>query len=78
MGHAEKLKNFPHIYCLNIDSRDDRWQYMESQFQYWNMNYTRVSASKYLASNSKEWSSIIHGSVKNIPAYVVGTAVSHF
>jgi hypothetical protein len=56
----------------------DRKNFMESQFRYWKINYTRVSASKYLSSKSNEWSHLIEGKIKNIPAYVVGTAISHF
>jgi hypothetical protein len=79
MDLKNKLKNLPHIYYLNLDNRVDRKLYMENQFLYWDIkNYTRVSTSKYLASKSNEWSYLIHGDVKNIPAYVVGTAISHF
>lgn len=79
MDLNNKLKNLPHVYYLNLDNQEYRKNYMEMQFKNWGIkNYTRISASKYLASKSKEWSGIITGSVKNIPAYVVGTAVSHF
>ena len=40
-----KLKGLPHIYCINLDDKVDRWESMESQFKYWEIeNYTRVSA----------------------------------
>jgi len=40
-----KLKNIGPIYCINLDGQPDRWQYMEDQFKYWEIeNYTRISA----------------------------------
>lgn len=39
-----KLANIPHIYWLNLDSDTDRRQYMEQQFEYWEIkNHTRIS-----------------------------------
>jgi len=39
-----KLEGLPHIYWLNLDSDVDRRQYMESQFEYWEItNHTRIS-----------------------------------
>jgi hypothetical protein len=79
MDLKNKLNNLPHIYYLNLDNRCDRKEYMEKQFFHWGIqNYTRVSTSKYLASKSSEWSNLVVGNIKNIPAYVVGTAISHF
>ena len=41
---AFKLKNFPHVYWLNLDSDTDRRTYMENQFKYWEIpNHTRIS-----------------------------------
>jgi hypothetical protein len=40
-----KLKNFGPVYCINLDGQPDRWQYMEEQFKYWEVeNYERISA----------------------------------
>ena len=40
-----KLKNFEPVYCINLDDQPERWQYMEDQFKYWEVeNYTRISA----------------------------------
>ena len=51
MNLENKLKNIPPIYYINLDHRNDRRDYMESQFKYWNIeNYKRISASKYLVS----------------------------
>jgi hypothetical protein len=42
---VHKLKGLPPIYCINLDDQPDRWEYMEDQFKYWQIeNYTRVSA----------------------------------
>lgn len=56
MDLNNKLKGIPHIYYLNLDNRVDRKEYMENQFERWNItNYTRVSQTKYLASELKKW-----------------------
>lgn len=42
---AYKLKGIGPIYCINLDDQPERWNYMEEQFKYWEVeNYTRVSA----------------------------------
>ena len=42
---AHKLKGIGPIYCINLDDQPERWNYMEEQFKYWEIeNYTRVSA----------------------------------
>jgi hypothetical protein len=42
---AYKLKNFGPVYCINLDGQPERWQYMEDQFKYWELeNYERISA----------------------------------
>jgi hypothetical protein len=42
---AHKLKNFGPIYYLNLDNQPERREYMEKQFEYWEIaNYTRISA----------------------------------
>jgi GR25 family glycosyltransferase involved in LPS biosynthesis len=39
-----KLKNIPHIYWINLDSDIHRKEYMESQFDYWEIkNHTCIS-----------------------------------
>ena len=40
-----KLKGIAPIYCINLDGQPERWEYMENQFKYWEIeNYTRISA----------------------------------
>jgi hypothetical protein len=42
---AYKLKALPPIYYINLDEQPERAQYMEDQFNYWEIeNYTRISA----------------------------------
>lgn len=39
-----KLKGIPPIYYINLDRSEDRKEYMENQFKFWNIeNYTRIS-----------------------------------
>ena len=41
---AFKLRGLPHIYWLNLDSDVDRREWMEDQFEYWQVkNHTRIS-----------------------------------
>jgi hypothetical protein len=73
-----KLRNFPHVYYVNLDNRIDRREYMEKQFEFWRLDFTRVSSSKYALSKSKEWGpKKVSGKVTGMPAYVVGNAVTH-
>lgn len=42
---AYKLKNFGPLYCINLDDAKDRWDWMEKQFKYWEIDdYERISA----------------------------------
>lgn len=42
---AFKLKGIGPVYCINLDEQPERWEYMENQFKYWEIeNYERVSA----------------------------------
>ena len=41
---AHKFKGVPHIYWINLDTDNERRQYMEEQFEYWEIeNHTRIS-----------------------------------
>ena len=58
---SDKLIGIPSIYYLNLDSKLDRREYMESQFEKWNLNnVTRFSGSKYLAKNYDDWKHVMH------------------
>ena len=40
---AYKLKGLPHIYWINLDSDVERREYMEEQFDYWQIkNHSRI------------------------------------
>ena len=42
---VHKLRGFGPVYCINLDGQPERWQYMEEQFKYWELeNYERISA----------------------------------
>ena len=41
---VHKLKGFGPLYCINLDGQPERWEYMETQFKYWELEYTRISA----------------------------------
>ena len=78
MRLIDRLKNFPHVYYMNLDNRDDRRKYMEDQFNTFKMSFTRISGSEYLASNLEEWAyKYVTGNVTGIPAYALGNAVTH-
>lgn len=55
----DKLKGIPKVYYRNLDSRKDRLEYMESQFDYWGIEYQRVSSSKYTPKNYDEWKNLV-------------------
>src|SRR5210317_373188 len=56
----DKLEGLPEIYYINLDHRTDRRDWMESQFEYWEIkNYHRVCASKYHISKYDEWKDLI-------------------
>ena len=42
---VHKLHGFGPVYCINLDDHVERWEYMQDQFEYWNVtDYTRISA----------------------------------
>jgi len=60
MNLKNKLDKIPSIYYVNLDNRVDRREYMENQFDYWEIdNFNRVSATKYLASEFDDWKHLI-------------------
>jgi len=68
-----KLKGMPHVYYFNLDNRTDRREYMESQFEKWGIEYTRVSASKYLASEVDKWKHLVDDEIYGWGKYPEGT-----
>ena len=60
MNLKNKLKGLPSIYLLTLDERPDRQEYTETQYDHWGIkNYTKVSGSKYQASNYDEWKDLV-------------------
>jgi len=73
---AYKLKGLPPIYCINLDEKPDRWEYMEGQFKYWEIeNYTRISAYD---GRDDDLSDILKGRYPdNMTSGEVGCVTSH-
>ena len=71
-----KLKGLPRIYCINLDAKPDRWQWMEEQFKYWDIeNYERVSAYD---GREDDLSDILKGRYPdNMSSGEVGCVTSH-
>ena len=73
---AYKLKNIGPIYCINLDDQTDRWEYMEDQFKYWEIdNYERISAYD---GRDDDLSDIIKGKYpNNMSSGEIGCTTSH-
>jgi GR25 family glycosyltransferase involved in LPS biosynthesis len=73
---AYKLKNIGPIYYLNLDGQPERRQYMEDQFNYWEVeNYTRISAYD---GRDDDLSEIIKGKYPdNMTTGEIGCTTSH-
>lgn len=73
---AYKLKDFPHVYYINLDDQPERRQYMEDQLKYWEIeNYTRISAYD---GREDDLSDIIKGKYpENLTSGEVGCVTSH-
>lgn len=71
-----KLKNLPPIYYLNLDEQEDRRDYMERQFKYWEVeNYERISAYD---GRIDDLGHLIVGSYpENITSGEIGCVTSH-
>jgi GR25 family glycosyltransferase involved in LPS biosynthesis len=71
-----KLKGIPEIYYINLDDKEDRRNYMESQFEYWDIaNYKRISAYD---GREDDLSEIISGKYPdNMNSGEVGCVTSH-
>ena len=71
-----KLKGLPPIYCINLDGQPERWQYMEEQFKYWEIeDYTRIPAYD---GREDDLSDIIKGKYPdNMSSGEIGCTTSH-
>jgi len=55
MDLNNKLSGFPHVYYFNMDEEVERRKYMEEQFKYYGIDYTRISGNRFNASKVNEW-----------------------
>lgn len=71
-----KLEGIGPIYCINLDGQPERWQYMEDQFKYWEIeNYERISAYD---GREDDLSDIISGRYpENMTSGEIGCTTSH-
>ena len=61
MSLHEKLKGLPHIYYINLEDREDRREFMESQFKKWGIEkFSRVNASEFSKNDVKTWKDLVH------------------
>ena len=73
---VHKLKGIGPIYCINLDGQPERWEYMETQFKYWQIeNYTRIPAYD---GREDDLSDIITGRYPdNMSGGEIGCTTSH-
>ena len=72
---AHKLKDFPHVYWINLDDKEDRRQFMENQFAYWEVENTRISAYD---GRDDDLSDILAGKYPdNMSSGEIGCVTSH-
>ena len=74
---AYKLKGLPPVYVINLDDKQDRWEFMENQLKYWQVeNYERISA--YDGRGDNDLSEILKGKYPNqMTSGEVGCVTSH-
>ena len=74
---AYKLQGIGPIYCINLDGQPERWEYMQTQFKYWEIDdkVTRVSAYD---GRDDDLSDIITGKYPdNMNSGEIGCVTSH-
>ena len=54
-----KLRGFPKVHFFNLDNREDRRKWMVEQFEAFDIEYQRVSGTKFLASENSKWKHLI-------------------
>jgi GR25 family glycosyltransferase involved in LPS biosynthesis len=55
----EKVRHMPHVYYFNLDHDQERREYMEAQFDYYLIHYSRISQNKYLKEEFDCWSQFV-------------------
>ena len=73
----KNLYDFPKVYYINLDSRPDRKESIEKDFKDYNIQYTRISASKYLGSSQEKWEHLVLDEKVKCGASDVGATLSH-
>jgi GR25 family glycosyltransferase involved in LPS biosynthesis len=74
----KNLYNFPPVYYINLDFRQDRKNSIEKSFKDYNIfNYTRISASNYLGSEQEKWEHLVLDKNVRCGASDVGCTLSH-
>ena len=74
---AYKLQGIGPIYCINLDGQPERWEYMQTQFKYWQIEdkVTRISAYD---GRDDDLSDIISGKYPtNMSSGEIGCTTSH-
>ena len=73
------LSNFPPVYYVNLDFRDDRKKSIEKSFHDYKIsNYTRISASNFLGSEHEKWEHLVLDINKiKIGFSSIGNTLSH-
>lgn len=78
MNLQNKLKGLPTIYYTNLDHRTDRREYMETQFDYWDINnYHRISSSKYLSTEEYKWEYLVLDKSLSFGSAAVANSITH-
>jgi hypothetical protein len=78
MNLQDKLKGLPPVYYVNLDNRTDRREYMESQFDYWDIkDYHRVSSSKYLSTEEYKWEHLVLDKSLSFGSAAVANSITH-
>ena len=54
-----KMRGFPKVHFFNLDNREDRRKWMVEQFEAFDIEYQRVSGTKFLASENSKWKHLI-------------------
>ena len=80
MDLKNKLDGFPYVYYFNMDDEVERREYMENQFQYYGIDYTRISGDKFKASTADEWINLYEAGeilLNHNPVYLLANFANH-
>ena len=78
MNLKNKLKDLPTIYYTNLDHRNDRREYMKTQFDYLGIkDYHRVSSSKYLSTEEYKWEYLVLDKSLSFGSAGVANSITH-